>query len=88
MSDLTTADTIALYGGGGLVVLGTLVIGLLEMLGGASHPVDAEGQIAHEAWLPLWLRSSIILLGLLIWAGYAVYRVAATEPRAAGAEVR
>ncbi len=80
MSELTTADRIALYGGGGLVLLGTVVIGLVEMFLGATHPVSGEGQIEHDALVPIEIRSSIILLGLLIWGGYAVYRVVATSP--------
>ncbi|WP_254831846.1 hypothetical protein [Haloglomus salinum] len=80
MSELDTADKIAAYGGGGLVVLGTVVIGLLEVLAGSPHPVDGEGQIVHEALVPLEIRSYIIILGLLIWMFYAVYRVVATTP--------
>ncbi|MEF8789788.1 MAG: hypothetical protein V5A61_06645 [Haloarculaceae archaeon] len=80
MSELTTADRIAMYGGGGLVLLGVVGIGLLEMLLGSPHPVSGEGQIVHEALVPLEVRSYIILLGLLIWGVYAVYKVAASPP--------
>jgi len=80
MSDLTTADRIAMNVGGGLVVLGTVGIGLLEMVLGSSHPVSGEGQIVHEALIPLRIRSYIVLLGLLIWGMYAIYTVAAGGP--------
>lgn len=80
MSELTTAQKVALYGGSGLVVFGTVVIGLLEMVAGSTHPVTGEGQIVHEALVPLQVRSYIILLGLLLWGGYAVYRFAAVTP--------
>jgi hypothetical protein len=80
MSEFNTTDKIAAYGGGGLVVLGVFVIGLLEMFLGSTHPVSGEGQIEHEALVPLEVRSGIILLGLLIWAAYAVYKVVATTP--------
>lgn len=80
MTQLTTTDRLALYGGGGLVILGTVVIGLLEMLAGSSHPVSGDGQILHEAVVPLKLRSYIMLLGLAIWGVYAVYRFVATTP--------
>lgn len=83
MHTLTTADKVAVYVGGGLVLLGTFVIGLIEMLFGASHSVTGEGQIVHEALVPLGVRSYIILLGLLIWGLYAVYKVVATEPATA-----
>jgi hypothetical protein len=81
MSELTTADRIAMYIGGGLVVLGTVGIGLVEMIAGSPHPVSGEGQIVHEALVPLEIRSYIILLGLLIWGLYAVYKVVAIKPR-------
>lgn len=85
MDTLTTADRIAMYVGGGLVVLGTLVIGLLEMFLGAGHSVTGEGQIVHDALVPLQIRAYVIMAGLLIWGLYAVYKVLATEPRTASA---
>jgi membrane-bound ClpP family serine protease len=83
MHTMTTADKIAMYGGGGLVLLGTFAIGLLEMLLGSGHPVDGEGQIVHEALVPLEIRSYIIILGLAIWGLYAVYKLVATTPQRA-----
>lgn len=80
MRELTTPDKIAAYVGGGLVVLGVVVIGLIEMIAGSTHPVTEEGQIVHEALVPVEIRSAIILLGLLIWAVYAIYKVVATSP--------
>ncbi|AAV44594.1 MULTISPECIES: hypothetical protein [Halobacteriales] len=77
MSDLSTADQIAMYVGGGLVVLGVVVIGLLDMLLGAGHPVDSEGAIEHAAVVPIDIRAGIILLGLVIWGLVAVYKFAA-----------
>lgn len=82
MTDKTMADKIALYLGGGLVIFGTLVVGLLDLFLGAGHPVTGEGEIVTEAILPIKVRSYIILAGLLIWGLYAVYRVAATPPSA------
>ena len=76
MSDLTIADKIAMYVGGGLVLLGTVGIGILEMALGSPHPVSGEGQVVHDALVPLEIRSYIILLGFLIWAVYAIYKVA------------
>jgi ABC-type Na+ efflux pump permease subunit len=80
MEQFNTADKIAAYLGGGLVVFGVVVIGLLEMLFGSGHPVDGEGQIVHEALVPLEIRSYIILLGLVVWGVYAIYKVVATTP--------
>ncbi|WP_225336307.1 hypothetical protein [Halomicrobium urmianum] len=78
MSELNTTDKVAAYVGGGLIVLGAVVIGLLEMIAGSPHPVTGEGQIEHEALIPLEIRSYIIILGLLIWAVYAIYKVIGT----------
>ncbi len=80
MSDLSMADKVALYVGGGLLVIGVVVIGILEMAIGASHPVSGEGQIVHEALIPIKVRSYIILAGLLVWGLYAVYKVLAGGP--------
>jgi hypothetical protein len=83
MAELTTGDMIAMYLGGGLLLIGTFGIGLIEMFLGSSHPVSGEGQIEHEALVPLEIRSYIILAGLLIMGLYAVYRVVATTPATA-----
>lgn len=80
MHTLTSADKVAMYIGGGLVLLGTLVIGLIEMFFGAGHSVTGEGQIVHDAVVPLEVRSYIIILGLLIWGLYAVYKLVGTRP--------
>ncbi|MFB6122350.1 MAG: hypothetical protein ABEJ78_02685 [Haloferacaceae archaeon] len=84
MSQLTIADEIALYLGGGLVLLGTVGVGLLEIIAGSPHPVTGEGQVVHEALVPLHVRSYIILLGLVIWGAYAVFKVLATTPETGG----
>lgn len=80
MTEHTLPTKIAQYAGGGLVVLGVVVIGLLEMVAGSTHPVTGEGQIVHEALVPIEIRSYIIIAGLLIWGLYAVYQVAAVQP--------
>lgn len=80
MNEFTTADKVAAYVGGGLIVLGVVVIGMLEMVAGSPHPVSDEGQTVHEALVSLEIRSGIIILGLLIWTGYAIYKVVGTTP--------
>ncbi len=80
MTQPTTLERIALYGGGGLLLMGTVGIGLLEIVAGAPHPVTGEGQIVHEALVPLQARSYVILLGLLLWGAYAVVSVATQAP--------
>jgi hypothetical protein len=76
----TTLERIALYGGGGLLLIGTVGIGLLEIVAGAPHPVTGEGQIVHEALVPLHFRSYVILLELLLWGTYAVVSVDTQAP--------
>lgn len=76
MNDLTAVDKFALYLGGGLVVFGIVGMGLIEIIAGAPHPVTGEGQIVHEALFPIAIRSYIILAGLLLWGGLAIFRIA------------
>ena len=80
MTQLTTLERITPYGGGGLHLFGTVGIGLLEIVAGAPHPVTGEGQIVHEALVPIQVRSYVILLGLLLWGAYAVVSVATQPP--------
>ncbi|MFQ3294146.1 MAG: hypothetical protein ACI9EZ_000078 [Halobacteriales archaeon] len=80
MSELNTIDKLAMYIGTGLVLLGTAVIGLVEMLIGSTHPVTGEGQIVHESLVPVDIRSYIIILGLVIWGLYAIYKVLSGTP--------
>jgi hypothetical protein len=81
MHSLNTADRIAMYVGGGLVLVGTFLIGLLEMFFGAGHSVTGEGQIVHDALVPLEVRSYIIMAGLIVWGLYAVYKLVGTTPQ-------
>ena len=80
MTQLTTVDRYGMYIGGGLIVLGVVVIGLLEMLLGSPHPVSGEGQIVHEALVPLAIRSYIILAGLVVLGLTAIYNLTSGEP--------
>lgn len=82
MTDLSSTDRTVLTIAGALVVLGVVGIGLLEMLLGSPHPVTGEGQIVHEAIIPLAARSYIILLGFAIWGFYGIYRFLTTTPTA------
>lgn len=80
MSEFSTPDKIAAYLGGGLVLLGVVGIGLLEIVAGSPHPVTTDGQVEHEALVPLAIRSYVILLGFLTWTAYALYKVLVTTP--------
>jgi hypothetical protein len=72
MSELTTTERIGLYGGAALLLVGTVGIGMLEIIAGAPHPVSGEGQVVHETLISLRVRSYTILLGLLLMAAYGV----------------
>ncbi len=80
MTELTTMERIGLYGGGALLLIGTVGIGLLEIALGAPHPVTGEGQVVHETLISLSVRSSIILLGLLLMAAYGVTNLLTKPP--------
>jgi len=81
MSELTTAERIGLYGGGALLLIGTVGMGLLEIIAGAPHPVSGEGQVVHETLISLSVRSYTILLGLVLLAAYAVTNLATKPPK-------
>ena len=79
MTQLSTVDRYGMYLGGGLIILGVVVIGLLEMLLGSPHPVTGEGQIVHEALVPLAIRSYIIMAGLVVLGLTALYKLTSGE---------
>jgi hypothetical protein len=81
MTQLTTADRIGMYVGGGLLLFGVFGIGLLEMLFGATHPVDSEGQIQHDALIDVEIRSYIMLAGLLVMGLVVLYKLVTGPPR-------
>jgi hypothetical protein len=78
LSKTSLADRIAMALGGGLVLLGTAVLGFFETVIGNYHamPVtnDAGDVVATTTFDPS-LRAAIIALGLLVWLGYALYTV-------------
>jgi hypothetical protein len=54
---------------------------------GSPHAVTGDGQIVHEALVPLEIRSLIILAGLVVWMLYAVYKLVGTDPGGAAEAV-
>lgn len=72
-SQAAKVEEIAMYLGSGLVLFGTVAIGIIEMIGGHPQPVSEEGEIVAEALFPLPVRSYVILLGFVIWGLCAVY---------------
>lgn len=76
-------DRIAMALGGGLLLLGVVVGDLINTLAGAPHlPVEEEGAIVATPVVSPDLRAYLILLALLVWGVYAVYRLASPPPAA------
>ncbi|MFC7187052.1 hypothetical protein [Halorubrum yunnanense] len=81
MSELNAMERIGLYGGAALLLVGTVGMGLLEIIAGAPHPVSGEGQVVHETVISLSVRSYTILLGLVLLAAYGISNLATKPPR-------
>lgn len=90
-TDLPLVDKLAIGIGGGLVILGTVVLGILELLAGNLAPVYQatvdgeavtaitqaglpEGAVITSAPLvPPNIRAALIVLGIVVLAGYGLY---------------
>ncbi len=65
--------------GGGLIVIGTIVLGFLNVITNNPHmEVVEEGQVVAEPLIPPDLRAYLIALGLLVWILFGLYKVVAT----------
>lgn len=96
--ELDLADRIAMYLGGGLIVLAIPVMGIVNTLAGSLAPLYAyeAGEQSGLVYAPSMapegaeivtspifdpnVRAGLVALGLLIWAGFAVYKLVAGEP--------
>lgn len=71
-----TADNIAMLVGGGLILLGTTVMGIVESFF-TGHTVEPNGNLGdvviHTSFDPT-LRAIVIALGFVVLFGYAVFR--------------
>ena len=80
MSDTTadTADKIAMLLGGGLVLLGTTVMGIVESFfsGHQLEPGGNLGDVVVHTTINPQVRAFIIALGLLVLLLYGLYRFA------------
>ncbi|CAI50819.1 uncharacterized protein NP_6078A (plasmid) [Natronomonas pharaonis DSM 2160] len=75
---LTTADRIAMLGGGSLILCGIAVMGLVNELAGAPHiPVEEEGVIVATPVVAPELRAYVVGFGLVVWLFYGLYKLAA-----------
>ncbi|AWB27436.1 hypothetical protein [Halococcoides cellulosivorans] len=87
----TMVDRIAMGVGGGLLLLSTVVIGLIEVLAGNNVPLyvgtNADGETVQAATaagmevvnnapvVPPNLRALILVIGLAVLGGYAIFVV-------------
>lgn len=86
-TEIGTADRVAMLVGGGLVLLGTVVLGFLDLFVGNPYPMPVTndaGEIIANPTFSIEIRGTIIALGLAVFALYAVYKVfaAMTSPAA------
>lgn len=86
-TEIGTVDRVAMLLGGGLVLLGTIVLGFLDTFIGNPFPMpvtNEAGEIIANPTFSIEIRGTIIALGLAVFALYAVYKVfaAMTTPAA------
>jgi len=73
----STADLIAMLGGG-LIVVGVVVLGAVNTLTQNPHlkQTNDAGAVTAEPLVPPDLRAYIVLAGLAVWLCYGVYKLA------------
>lgn len=73
---LTTADRIVMLIGGGLILIGTAVLGLINVVTNNPHiEVVEEGEVVAEPLISADIRAYIIALGLIVFLLYGLYKV-------------
>lgn len=76
----STADRIAMLVGGGLIAIGVIVLGFLNVITNNPHmEVIEDGVVTAEPLVPPDIRAYLILLGLLVWLLYGIFK-AVTVP--------
>lgn len=75
-----TIDKLAMYLSGGLLLLGIVVAGLIEVLAGKPYnPVtqtNEAGEVIASPAIDPNVRTALVLAALLVLFGYAVYKLA------------
>ena len=86
---ISTADRIAMLIGGGLIVLGTAVLGFLNVITNSPHMVVVEdGEVVAEPLISVDLRAYLIMLGLLVFLLFGLYKLTAISMGKIGPEPR
>lgn len=79
---LSNADRIAMLVGGGLIILGTAVLGFVNTVTGSPHmPVVEEGEVVATPLVAPEVRAVLVALGLLVWLLFAIYKVTTAPGR-------
>lgn len=76
------SDKIAKRVGGGLIILGTLGMGFIEVLVGNPYHmpvVNDAGQVVSQPTIPSVVRGTVIGAGLVVWFLYGLYVVTLKE---------
>jgi hypothetical protein len=92
-TETTAVDSIVMALGGGLILLGTVVLGIVELVAGNNNPMyvgtNGEGEtisalspgaletVQSAPVVAPNVRAALVLAGLAVFAAYAVYCVAA-----------
>ena len=88
MESITTIDRLAMLVGGGLVLLGTVVLGIVEVLAGEPYgaaPVTNDaGEIIASPFVDPNLRTGLVILGLLALLLWGLYKMAAPSVHVEG----
>jgi len=87
MTDTPTTDTVdsVLLGAGtGLVLLGIVVLGFVELLAGEPYSpaplTDEAGEVIAQPAVDPVLRTGLVVAGLVVLFVYGLYRLTATVP--------
>lgn len=82
-------DKLAMAVGGALMLLGVVVLGIVEILGGEPYsaaPITNEaGEIVATPMIDPNLRTGLVILGLLVLLLWGLYRMASPTTFEAGA---
>jgi hypothetical protein len=88
-SNITTVDKAAMAISGGLMLLGIVVLGFLEVLDGepfgAAPMTNEAGEVIATPMFDPALRTGLVILGLVVLLLWGLYRYAATSREEAAA---
>lgn len=72
-TDETLADQIAMAFGGGLLLLGVVVLGLVEVFSGTPYNPIVDGSVPAGVTIDPYWRALLITIGVVVLLGYAIY---------------